>query len=69
MLLNTRSSFSQNFNDVATFVLELLGFVFYIYTIFLCSFSEITKNGKNNRKITKLSGNTFEQLGKLQSIF
>ena len=69
MLLNTRPSFSQNFNDVATFVLELLGFVCYIYTIFSCSFSEITKNGTNNWKITKLSGNTFEQLGKLQSIF
>ena len=34
ILLNTRRSFSQNFNDVASFVLELLGFIFYVYTIF-----------------------------------
>ena len=34
ILLNTRTNFRQNFNDVASFVLELLGFIFYVYTIF-----------------------------------
>ena len=40
--------FQQKFNDVASFVLELLGFDFYICTIFLCSFSKNNKNGTNN---------------------
>ena len=45
--VNIWTSFSQNFNDVASFVLELLGFVFYIYTIFLCSFQKLIKNRTN----------------------
>ena len=53
-LLNTWTSFSQNFNAVACFVFELLDFVFDIYTIFLCSFSEFNKNGTKNLKNTKL---------------
>ena len=53
ILFNTWTSLSQNFNVIASFALELLVFVFYIYTIFLCSFSEINKNGTNNWKITK----------------
>ena len=48
ILFNTWASLSQNFNVVASFAVELFGFVFYIYTIFLCSFSEINKNGTNN---------------------
>ena len=59
ILLNIWASFSQNFNAVALFLLELSGLVFYIYTIFLCCFLEINKNGTNNWKITKLSANTF----------
>ena len=64
--VNIWTSFSQNFNDVASFVLELLGFVFYIYTIFLCSFQKLIKNRTNIWKITKLSANTFEHSDKLQ---
>ena len=66
VFLNIWTSFSQNFNDVALFLLELLGFVFYIYTIFLCSFQKLIKNRTNNWKITKLSANTFEHSNKLQ---
>ena len=33
ILLNFQTSFSQNFNIVTSFIPELLGFVFYIYTI------------------------------------
>ena len=61
ILFNTWASLSQNFNVVASFAVELFGFVFYIYTIFLCSFSEINKNGTNNEKSpnNKLLANTF----------
>ena len=45
--VNIWTSFCQNFNDIASFVLELLGFVFYIYTIFLCSFQKLIKNRTN----------------------
>ena len=69
ILLDTRTSLSQKFNVVASFVLELLGFLLYIYTIFLCYLSETYKNGKNNWKITQLSGNTLEYQTKLQSKF
>ena len=37
--------------------------------MFLCSFSEINKNGRNDWKITKLLANTFELSDKLQSKF
>ena len=69
ILLNTRTSLSQNLIAVACFVLELLGFVLYIYTIFPCSFTEFNKKGTNSWKIIKLSENTFEHLDKLQSKF
>ena len=51
ILLNIQTSCSQNFNVVASFVLELLGFLsiyIYIYILLLCSFSEINKNGRND---------------------
>ena len=58
-ILNTWTNFSQNFNVVASFVLQLLGFVFYIYIyifiyiyiIYLCSFSEINKNKQTIEKL------------------
>ena len=52
-ILNTWANFSQNFNVVASFVLQLLGFVFYIYIyiIYLCSFSEINKNEQTIEKL------------------
>ena len=54
-ILNTWTNFSQNFNVVASFVLQLLGFVFYIYIyiyiIYLCSFSEINKNEQTIEKL------------------
>ena len=48
-----RTNLSQNFNAVASFVLELLGFLF-IHFIFLCFFVDFDKNGTNNWKNTKL---------------
>ena len=69
ILLYTSASLSQNFIVVASFVLELLSFVFYIYTTFLSSFSENNKNGTHIWKITKLLGNTFEHSDKPQSKF
>ena len=38
ILFNFQTSFSQNINVVPAFVLKLLGFVFYTYTIILCFF-------------------------------
>ena len=38
ILFNFQTSFSQNINIAPSFVLELLGFVFYTYTIILCFF-------------------------------
>ena len=37
-----------------------------MYTIFLCCFSKINKNGTNNSTITKLSANTFGHSDKPQ---
>ena len=55
-LLNTWASFSQKFNDVAVFILDLLGFDFDICIIFLRSFS---KNNKEEQTIEK--GQTFSK--------
>ena len=66
ILLIILASLSQNFNVVALFVVELSGLVFYIYTIFLCCFSKINKNGTNNSAVTKLSANTFGHSDKPQ---
>ena len=66
ILLIIPASLSQNFNVVALFVVELSGLVFYIYTIFLCCFSKINKNGTNNSAVTKLSANTFGHSDKPQ---
>ena len=67
-LLNTWASFSQKFNDVAVFILDLLGFDFDICIIFLRSFSK-NKKGTNNWKRAKRSANTFDHSGKPQSKF
>ena len=45
VIISTRITHNQSFNVLGCFVLELLGFVFYVYTIFLSSFTEFNKNG------------------------
>ena len=62
-LLSTRTSFSRKFNDVASFVLELLGFDFYICTIFSCYFSEINKNKTNTWKKRETFSKYFSTFG------
>ena len=64
VIISTRTTHNQSFNVLGCFILELLGFNFYVYTIFLCSFTEFNKNGTNNLKNTKLSANTFKHLDK-----
>ena len=62
-LLSTRASFSRKFNGVASFVLELLGFDFYICTIFSCYFSEIQKNKTKTLKKLKTFSKYFSTFG------
>ena len=46
-ILNTWTNFSQNFNVVASFVLQLLGFVFYIYILYIYAlFQKLIKMNK-----------------------
>ena len=51
--ISTSTTHSQSFKVLGCFVLELLGFIFYVYTIFLCSVTEFIKNVTNNWKTTK----------------
>ena len=48
VITNTRTTHNQSFNVLTRFLLELLDFVFYVYTIFLCSFMELNRNGTKN---------------------
>ena len=59
ILLDTRTNLSQNFNVVASFVLELLGFLLYIYIyiyIYICSifYATFQKLIKTEQTIEKL---------------
>ena len=57
------------FNVLGCFVPELLGFIFYIYTIFICSFADFDKNGKNNWRNTKLCESHLDYLNNSQPMF
>ena len=52
-----------------TWVIRLCFIYIYIYTIFLCSFSEINKNRTNNWKNTKLWGSHHQYLNNPQPKF
>ena len=54
VIISTRTTHNQSFSVLGCFILELLGFVFYVYTIFICFFVEFNKYGTNNWKNTKL---------------
>ena len=60
---------NQSFNVLGCFVPELLGFIFYIYNIFICSFADFDKNGKNNWKNTKLCESHLDYLNNSQPKF
>ena len=60
ILWNTGTNVRQNLNVVASFVFELLAFVFYMYFIFWYSFANFDKNGANHWKVTKLSANNYD---------
>ena len=51
IFLSTQTSFSGKFNDVASFTLELLGFDFYICTIFYAIFQKLIKAKQTIEKI------------------
>ena len=59
----------SKFQCCSVFVLELLGFAFYKYFVFLCFFMDSDKNGINKWKNTKVSANTSEQSGRPQRKF
>ena len=48
VIINTRGTHNQSFNVLDFFVLVLLGFTFYVYTMFVYSVSEFNKNKTNN---------------------
>ena len=54
VIINTRATHNQSFNVLDFFVLVLLGFTFYVYTMFVYSISEFNKNKTNYWNNTKL---------------
>ena len=61
------TSHNQSLNVLHCFILELIGFIFYIYAIFICSFEDCDKIRANNAKNTKLSKTHLDYLNNLQS--
>ena len=50
IFLKSQTSLSQNFDALASFLRELLGFVFQMNFIFLWHFTDFDKNGKTIKK-------------------